>query len=88
MQYLIFIFSNDIKSDCQIAGELIGQKVVINEFVAYLGLLDALSDISKRSEIILIYALCGFSNFGAIGITLGLLLYYVTTHSPWYFNFV
>mmetsp|Transcript_52430 Transcript_52430/g.47072 ORF Transcript_52430/g.47072 Transcript_52430/m.47072 type:complete len:654 (-) Transcript_52430:50-2011(-) len=69
-------------SDAQIAGELIGQKVVINEFVAYLGLLGALcpqdedgnclpSLISARSEVILIYALCGFSNFGAIGITIG-----------------
>ena len=63
-------------SDCQIAGELIGQKVVINEFVAYVGLLDQVnaeggSTISSRSEVILIYALCGFSNLGAIGITLG-----------------
>ena len=57
--------------DCQTAGELIGLKVVINEFVAYSGLIEVVGDISKRSEVILIYALCGFSNFGSIGITLG-----------------
>ena len=60
-----------VAMDAQIAGELIGQKVVLNEFVAYLGLLSSLDQISARSEVILIYALCGFSNFGSIGITIG-----------------
>ena len=58
--------------DCLVAGDLLGQKMVINEFVAYLNMLgpDA-SDLSDRTRIILTYALCGFSNFGAIGIQLG-----------------
>ncbi len=58
--------------DCLIAGDLLGQKMVLNEFVAYLGLIgDGASTLSERSRIILTYALCGFSNFGAIGIQLG-----------------
>jgi CNT family concentrative nucleoside transporter len=70
-------------SDCQVSGELLGTKMVVNEFVAYLNLGEILAGksfqpdaaepvaISQRSEVILTYALCGFSNFGAIGIQLG-----------------
>ncbi|MGB0596968.1 MAG: NupC/NupG family nucleoside CNT transporter [Rubripirellula sp.] len=59
-------------SDCTIAGDLLGRKMVINEFVAYLGLIDSSADsLSERSRVILTYALCGFSNFGAIAIQLG-----------------
>ncbi|MGB7346242.1 MAG: nucleoside transporter C-terminal domain-containing protein [Pirellulaceae bacterium] len=58
--------------DCLIAGDLLGKKMVINEFVAYLELLgDGSKGLSERSRIILTYALCGFSNFGAIGIQMG-----------------
>jgi CNT family concentrative nucleoside transporter len=59
-------------NDCTIAGDLLGRKMVINEFVAYLGLIDSSADsLSERSRVILTYALCGFSNFGAIAIQLG-----------------
>lgn len=57
--------------DLQTAGELIGTKIVINEFVAYLDLVNVQDEIASRSNIVLIYALCGFSNLGSIGITLG-----------------
>ena len=58
--------------DCMVAGDLLGQKMVVNEFVAYLGLIgDAGVGLSERTRVILTYALCGFSNFGAIGIQLG-----------------
>ncbi|MCL4148807.1 UNVERIFIED_CONTAM: hypothetical protein GTU68_017516 [Idotea baltica] len=58
--------------DCSIAGDLLGKKMVINEFVAYLQLLGEDSQsLSERSKVILTYALCGFSNFGAIGIQMG-----------------
>ncbi|MEM7453839.1 MAG: nucleoside transporter C-terminal domain-containing protein [Planctomycetota bacterium] len=68
-------------SQCGISGELLGTKMVVNEFIAYADLSSAMSamqenpadapEISKRTEVILTYALCGFSNFGAIGIQLG-----------------
>jgi CNT family concentrative nucleoside transporter len=59
--------------DCGTAGKLLGTKMVVNEFVAYLDLGAVLQEgeISHRTEIILTYALCGFSNFGAIGIQIG-----------------
>jgi CNT family concentrative nucleoside transporter len=49
------------------AGSLMGIKTILNEFVAYLQLAalpaDALSD---RSRLIMLYALCGFANFGSL----------------------
>ena len=54
-------------------GSLLGQKTVINEFVAYLGLaeLKAAGTLSPKSIVIATYALCGFSNFSSIAIQLG-----------------
>jgi CNT family concentrative nucleoside transporter len=58
--------------DCLVAGDLLGKKMVINEFVAYLDLIGGgFEPLSERTQVILTYALCGFSNFGAIGIQLG-----------------
>ena len=54
------------------AGALMGMKTILNEFVAYLKLAalpaDALSD---RSRLIMLYAMCGFANFGSLGIMIG-----------------
>ncbi|XP_033101662.1 solute carrier family 28 member 3-like isoform X2 [Anneissia japonica] len=59
--------------DCREVAELIGVKTFINEFVAYerLAVLIEEGALSKRSEIIATYALCGFANIGSIGIQLG-----------------
>ena len=63
--------------NCNIAGELLGKKVVVNEFIAYKDMAAYYADpkgeapMSGRTKVILTYALCGFSNFGAIGIQLG-----------------
>jgi len=60
--------------DIVIVGQLLGQKTVINEFVAYsdLGLLrDKGILLDPKSLIIVTYALCGFSNFASIGIQIG-----------------
>ena len=57
------------EADCFVAGDLLGKKMVLNEFVAYLSLGDA--EVSDRTRTIMTYALCGFSNFGAIGIQIG-----------------
>lgn len=56
--------------DCAVAGNLLGKKMVVNEFLAYIEM-SGEEGISERTRIILTYALCGFSNFGAIGIQLG-----------------
>ncbi|HXV64729.1 MAG TPA: nucleoside transporter C-terminal domain-containing protein [Vicinamibacteria bacterium] len=54
-------------------GFLFGQKLILNEFVAYasLGKLKEASALSPRSELIATYALCGFANLGSIGIQIG-----------------
>lgn len=49
--------------------ELIGTKVAINEFVAYLKLVEM--NLSPRTAALATYALCGFSNFSCIGIQVG-----------------
>lgn len=70
--------------ECFVAGNLLGIKMIANEFVSYLQLGQVLNGeavagfdpagqppLSERTRLILTYALCGFSNFGAIGIQLG-----------------
>ncbi len=52
-------------------GGLIGQKIVANEFVAYVALTDIQGQLSERSVLIATYALCGFANFSSIAIQLG-----------------
>jgi CNT family concentrative nucleoside transporter len=49
-----------------------GIKIVLNEFLAYLALLNLPEGaLSARSELIMLYALCGFANIGSLGIMLG-----------------
>jgi CNT family concentrative nucleoside transporter len=58
-------------SEAHVLGSLMGQKLVLTEFIAY-GNLAALGDeISVRTATIGAYALCGFANFASIGIQLG-----------------
>ncbi len=57
-------------SEARTAGALLGTKTVINELVAYLDLANA-TDLSERSRLLLTYALCGFANFGSLGIMIG-----------------
>lgn len=54
-------------------GSLLGQKIVINEFVAYLSLADMkqAAGLSEKSIVIATYALCGFANFSSIAIQIG-----------------
>lgn len=60
-------------NECRLGGELLGKKMVLNEFVAYdqLSQLKVGVQLSQRSHDILTYALCGFANFGSIGIQIG-----------------
>jgi CNT family concentrative nucleoside transporter len=62
-------------AECGAVATLLGEKVVLTEFIAYLHLSEQLSagaaNLSPRTLVILSYALCGFANFGSIGIQLG-----------------
>ena len=59
--------------EAKIVGSLMGEKIVLTELVAYSNLSDLVNNnlISNRSAVIASYALCGFANFGSIGIQLG-----------------
>jgi len=59
--------------EANIVGRLMGEKIVLTELLAYGSLGDLINNnlISERSAIISSYALCGFANFGSIGIQLG-----------------
>src|SRR6202023_3909019 len=51
------------------AGSLMGMKTILNEFVAYIELSKLPPDaLDARSRLIMLYALCGFANFGSLGI--------------------
>jgi len=58
--------------EAQAAGALLGSKLILNELVAFLELA-ALTDtqLSSGSRLIMMYTLCGFANFGSLGIMLG-----------------
>jgi CNT family concentrative nucleoside transporter len=57
-------------SEAQAAGSLLGTKTVLNELVAYIDLA-AMTALSERSRLLMTYALCGFANFGSLGIMIG-----------------
>jgi CNT family concentrative nucleoside transporter len=57
--------------EAQIAGSFIGQKMVVNEFVAYLNYLDVRSELSESTQAIVTFALCGFANLSSIAILMG-----------------
>ena len=65
--------------DCLAIGKLLGEKLILTEFVAYLDLADQLGKAARnevamldgRSIVIVTYALCGFANFASIGIQIG-----------------
>ncbi len=71
-----FAFLMGIESkDCFVAGEILGTRIVGNEFIAYARMNPTtnpeFANVSERTKTILTYALCGFANVGSIGIQIG-----------------
>lgn len=68
-----------VKEDITLVGQLVGQKLILTEFVAYINLADLKESgdlafgkfTSEKSIIMSTYALCGFANFASIGIQIG-----------------
>ncbi|TRN24892.1 NupC/NupG family nucleoside CNT transporter [Vibrio furnissii] len=58
-------------SDVLLAGSYIGQKIVMNEFVAFIDFVDHHALLTEHSQVIVTFALCGFANIGSIAIQLG-----------------
>ena len=68
LAFLIGVDSPDLDA----AARLLGMKTTLNEFIAYVDLAATpASALSPRSRLILLYALCGFANFGSVGILVG-----------------
>jgi CNT family concentrative nucleoside transporter len=68
VMWLIGISSDEVAT----AAKLMGTKIVLNEFIAYVDLSKApASDLSSHSRLIMMYAMCGFANFGSLGILIG-----------------
>ncbi|MBU2568375.1 MAG: NupC/NupG family nucleoside CNT transporter [Elusimicrobia bacterium] len=61
--------------DCRIVGQFLGEKLVLNEFVAYLNMMKQLvvdpNLIGPKAKLIASFALCGFANFSSIAIQIG-----------------
>ncbi len=59
-------------SEAATAGALMGTKTILNELIAYVDMSELPADaLSPRSAVIMTYALCGFANFGSLGILIG-----------------
>lgn len=57
--------------DCQIVGGILGERIVLNEFIGYVSLAKSQALIDPRSYTLTTYALCGFANFASIAIQIG-----------------
>lgn len=72
--FRVFAFAMGVDwSETLMVGSFLGQKMVLNEFVAYISLAEAkeLGILSSKSIIISTYALCGFANFSSVAIQVG-----------------
>lgn len=71
LSWLLGVSPEDVSK----VASLLGQKTALNEFVAYTTMTQKLSEdpawLTERSRVIASYALCGFANFGSIGIQVG-----------------
>ena len=57
--------------DCVTVGQVMGERIVLNEFVGYLSLSEHAAQLDSRSFVLATYALCGFANFSSIAIQIG-----------------
>lgn len=53
------------------AGALLGQKVVLNEFLAYISFAEIRDTFSPHAQVVITFALCGFANLGSMAILMG-----------------
>ena len=57
--------------DCAVVGQILGERIVLNEFMGYLSLGGQVDKLDPRSVTLATYALCGFANFSSIAIQIG-----------------
>ena len=54
-----------------ISGSMIGQKLILNEFVAYVDFVQIKDQLTEKTQVIITFALCGFANLSSVAILLG-----------------
>ena len=69
LMYLLAVPSNEVG----IAGQLFGQKLILNEFIAYLNFSPIQHTLTAHTQAVISFALCGFANLSSIAIQLGVL---------------
>ena len=57
--------------DCVVVGRILGERIVLNEFIGYLSLSAQKGSLDERSYTLATYALCGFANFASVAIQIG-----------------
>jgi CNT family concentrative nucleoside transporter len=68
----VFAFAMGVPAvDIEVAGALMGKKMVVNEFVAYLDMVKIKDTLSPKTIAITSFALCGFANFSSVAIQIG-----------------
>lgn len=70
--FSVFAFAMGVPSqDVEVAGALMGKKMVVNEFVAYLDMVKLKETLDPKTIAITSFALCGFANFSSVAIQIG-----------------
>jgi CNT family concentrative nucleoside transporter len=70
--FSVFAFAMGVPAqDIEVAGALMGKKMVVNEFVAYLDMVQLKSTLDPKTIAITSFALCGFANFSSVAIQIG-----------------
>jgi CNT family concentrative nucleoside transporter len=70
--FSVFAFAMGVPAvDIEVAGALMGKKMVVNEFVAYLDMVKIKDTLSPKTIAITSFALCGFANFSSVAIQIG-----------------
>jgi len=69
----VMVLLNVPWSEARQAGELFGEKLILNEFVAYLHYAEAREGLSPHTQAVVTFALCGFANISSIAIQMGVL---------------
>ena len=57
--------------DCVAIGQILGERIVLNEFIGYLSLSSQKASLDPRSYVLTTYALCGFANLASVAIQIG-----------------
>jgi concentrative nucleoside transporter, CNT family len=57
--------------DCVAVGRILGERIVLNEFIGYISLTAQKASLDERSYTLATYALCGFANIGSIAVQIG-----------------